>query len=87
MVKPIYVFGGFGILSIFGSFLTLVTMIALKYWGGTSMIQTPMPVLSAMLFLVGIMSVLMGILAEIMVRTYYESQGRLSYTVRETINF
>ena len=62
-------------------------MLVLKYARGVSMIQTPLPVLSSLLFLVGVMSILMGILAEIMVRTYFESQGRLSYSVRSTLNF
>ena len=40
-----------------------------------------------MTFLVGIVSVLMGLLAEMMVRTYFESQGRSAYLVRDLINF
>ena len=40
-----------------------------------------------MTFLVGVLSILMGILAEMMVRTYFESSGRRSYSVRETVNF
>jgi glycosyltransferase involved in cell wall biosynthesis len=87
MAKPIYVFGGFGALAIIASVLAFLAMVYLKFARGVSMILTPLPVLSGMLFLVGIMSILMGILAEIMVRTYFESQGRLSYTVRDTINF
>ncbi len=40
-----------------------------------------------MTFLVGVLSLLMGILAEMIVRTYFESSGRRSYSVRETVNF
>ena len=40
-----------------------------------------------MTFLVGFLSVLMGLLAEMMVRTYFESQQRAAYTVRKLINF
>jgi dolichol-phosphate mannosyltransferase len=86
LVKPIYVFGGFGLLTIFASFLSAAAMIVLKVFYGVSMILTPLPVLSSMLFLVGAMSVLMGLLAEIMSRTYFESQSRRSYVVRDTIN-
>jgi hypothetical protein len=52
-----------------------------------SMIQTPLPVLSVVMFAVAVMTLLMGILAEIMVRTYFEAQGRTPYSVRNTINY
>lgn len=87
LVKPIYVFGGFGILSILASFAAVFYMLYLKFAEGISMIQTPLPVFCAMTFLVGIMSILIGLLAEIVVRTYFESQGRDTYFVRELINF
>jgi glycosyltransferase involved in cell wall biosynthesis len=86
LVKPIYVFGGFGLLSLTMSGLTVLVMIWLKIFRGVSMIQTPLLILSAMTFLVGVLSVLMGLLAEILVRTYFESRGRRAYSVRETIN-
>ncbi len=38
-------------------------------------------------FLVGILSILMGLVAEMLVRTYFESQGRSAYLVRELVNF
>lgn len=86
LVKPIYVFGGFGLLSLLISGFTCLLMIWLKLVDAVSMIQTPLPILAAMTFLVGVLSLLMGILAEMMVRTYFESSGRRSYSVRETIN-
>ena len=51
------------------------------------MILTPLPLLTALTFLVGFMSLLMGLLAEMLLRTYFESQGRSAYHVRELINF
>jgi len=51
------------------------------------LILTPLPLLTALTPLVGIMSLLMGLLAEMLVRTYFESQGRAAYRVRELINF
>lgn len=87
LVKPIYIFGGFGLWSILASFLVLGYVIYLKLFENTSMIQTPLPVLSAMLFLLGVTCILMGLLAEITVRTYFESQGRRVYSVRSLINF
>jgi dolichol-phosphate mannosyltransferase len=85
--KPIYIFGGFGIVSIILSFATIALAIALRIFLRISLILTPLPLLSALLFLVGIVSVLMGLLAEMLVRTYYESQGARAYLVRELINF
>ena len=85
--KPIYLFGGFGIASIILSFLTIILAIGLRLFLHISLILTPLPLLSALLFLVGVMSILLGLVAEMMVRTYYESQGARAYLVRELINF
>lgn len=85
-VKPIYVFGGFGIVSLFLSFLSGTWMLWLKLVDDISMIKTPLPLLVVMTFLVGVMSVLMGLLAEMLARTYFESQQRTTYMVRETVN-
>ena len=84
-VKPIYVFGGLGAFAILLSFVFLAMMIYWKLVDSVSMIQTPMPVLAAIMFLIGMVSILMGLLAEILVRTYFESQGRRTYLVREVI--
>jgi len=86
-VKPIYVFGGFGLFTLALSLLSAAIMLYLKFIKGVSMILTPLPLLTALTFLVGFMSLLMGLLAEMMVRTYFESQGRSAYHVRELINF
>ncbi len=86
LVKPIYVFGTFAALCLAGSGFCFLWMIYLKIAEGLSMIQTPLPVLSSMLFLVSVMSIMMGILAEIMIRTYFESRGRPPYHVREVLN-
>lgn len=84
LAKPIYVFGGFGALSIAVSLLSFALMIYLKVVEGVAMILTPLPVVVAMTFLVGMMSLLMGLLAEVMVRLYFEAQQRPPYVVRET---
>lgn len=84
-VKPIYIFGGLGGFAILLSFVFLAMMIYWKVADDVSMIQTPMPVLSAITFLIGMVSILMGLLAEILVRTYFESQHRRTYLVRDVI--
>ncbi len=84
-VKPIYLFGGVGIFAMALSFLFMSIMIYWKVADEVSMIQTPMPVLSAMSFLIGVVSILLGLLSEILVRTYFESQRRLTYSVRDVV--
>ncbi|MGH8090480.1 MAG: glycosyltransferase family 2 protein [Rudaea sp.] len=79
--KPIYVFGGFGFLSILAGTFAGVWAIALKLIKGTSLIQTPLPLLAVFLGAVGILSILMGLLAEMLNRTYHESQGKAVYRI------
>jgi glycosyltransferase involved in cell wall biosynthesis len=84
-VKPIYLFGGLGLFAILMSFLFLGMAIYWKIARGVSLIVTPMPTLAAITFLIGMVSILLGLLAEILVRTYFESQQRLTYLVRDVI--
>lgn len=84
--KPIYVFGGFGIFNIALATLAGLWAIYLKIFASTSFVQTPLPLLSVMLTITGLMSILMGLLAEIVMRTYYESQDKPVYLIKTTIN-
>lgn len=84
--RPIYVFGGFALLSGLGAFITFCFMVFYKFWGGKSFIATPLPVLVAMFVLMGFISLLMGLIAELLVRTYHESQDKKTYLVRQTLN-
>ena len=86
LVKPIYIFGGFGLGAFFLAFLALLWAICLKVGWGTSFIQTPLPLFSGVCFLLGCMCILMGLLAEVMSRTYFESQRQKPYRVKETVN-
>jgi hypothetical protein len=86
-MKPIYVFGGFGMLCLASSFVATLWALYLKAADGVSLIQTPLPLLAVMTFVTGFMCILMGLLSEIMMRTYFESQGKTSYAVRERLNF
>lgn len=87
LTKPIYTFGGFGLLNIIFGFALGIFSIYLKIYKNISLIQTPLPLLTVMLIIVGIGSVLLGLLAEIIVRTYFESQGKPTYLVDEVIDF
>jgi glycosyltransferase involved in cell wall biosynthesis len=71
--KPMHVFGKFGLLNMLAAFGSFGLMIYFKFWGGKTFIATPLPQLTIMFFLIGCLSVLMGLLAEVTMRTYYES--------------
>jgi glycosyltransferase involved in cell wall biosynthesis len=83
--KPIYVFGGMGLLMILVALISGGYAIYLKLFEGTSFILTPLPLLCVLLLMLGFLSILMGFLAEILTRTYYESQGKPTYQIKETI--
>lgn len=85
--KPIYVFGMFGFLSLFIALVSGLAAIYLKIFEGISFISTPLPMLTVLTILIGFISVLMGLLAEMLVRIYFESQQRAAYDVRELVNF
>jgi dolichol-phosphate mannosyltransferase len=87
ITKPIYIFGGFGLFTMVLSFVVLSLALYLRLFEGVSLILTPLPLFAAMAFLVACMSILMGLLAEVVVRTYFESQGRPPFLVRELTNF
>jgi dolichol-phosphate mannosyltransferase len=84
--KPIYLFGGFGLLWLFISAASFCYLVYLKLFVQVSMILTPLPLLSIMSFMMAVMSICMGLVAEIVVRTYFESQGKHIYHVRALIN-
>lgn len=73
-------------ISILISILSGIIAVYLKLFEHVSFILTPLPLLVVMAFITGIMSILMGLLAEIMMRTYYESQGKSVYLVKSTLN-
>lgn len=84
--KPIHVFGMIGLGSFGISFAGFVWMVILKIFYHTTFIETPLPVLVAMFFMLGVQFILMGLLAEIMVRTYHEAQGKRIYKVKTVLN-
>jgi glycosyltransferase involved in cell wall biosynthesis len=85
ITKPIYVFGGFGLAALAGGLLAGGTAVALKLLGLRDFVSTPLPLLTVLLLLVGFLSLLMGLLAELVIRTYYESQDKRPYVVAEVL--
>ncbi|MBF0444360.1 MAG: glycosyltransferase family 2 protein [Magnetococcales bacterium] len=84
--KPIYLFGSFGLFFLLVSLLSGILAVYLRIFHNISFISTPMPLAAVMSFMVGIIAILLGLVAEMVVRTYYESQRLNIYTVRGTIN-
>jgi glycosyltransferase involved in cell wall biosynthesis len=85
--KPIYVFGSFGMLAFAISLFAGLYAVFLKIFHRADFVQTPLPILTIVMFAVGVQFVLMGLLAEMLVRTYHESQAKAIYAVRERLGF
>jgi len=83
--KPIYVFGGFGLLSFLGGVLAAAWALGLKLFAGVSFILTPLPLVAVFLCAIGVVSILLGLLAEMVNRTYHESQGKTVYRVSRIV--
>ena len=85
--KPIYLFGGAGMLLSGISFLVLLFLAIRRIFWGVSVMASPLFMMAIMVFILGFLSILMGLIAELLVRTYHESQGKTVYHIREMINF
>jgi glycosyltransferase involved in cell wall biosynthesis len=84
--KPIYVFGGFGLLSVGCAVFAFLWALYYKLTGQKDFVETPLPLVTVMFTLVAALSLLMGLLAELVIRTYYESQDKRPYLVAEELN-
>lgn len=88
--KPLYLFGWAGLLTFGVSLLSALLACLMKFadWPHhADFIQTPLPVMAMVMLVLGIQLFLMGLLAEMLVRTYHESQSKRIYAVRERIGF
>jgi len=83
--KPIYIFGGLGLLSALGAVVFGLIVIYEKLAHGTDMSGNPLLILTAVLIISTIQFILMGLLAELLVRTYHESQNRPTYVIKEIL--
>ena len=86
LTKPIYVFGTVGLIFFLIAAAAGLWAIVLKLGYQVSFIQTPLPLVAVMGTMLAAVSVLMGLLAEIIVRTYFEAQNKRTYVVGEIIN-
>jgi hypothetical protein len=84
--KPMRVFGGMGLLLIFASAVVILYLMLRRLFFLVSVFTSPMLTLSVMFMIMGFQSILMGLIAELLARTYHESQHKPTYTVREVLN-
>ncbi len=84
--KPIYLFGGLGILLDLASLLLLVVLAVRRVLYDEHLIRSPLLLLVVMLFILGMQSIMLGLLAELLARTYHESQAKPTYTIRRVLN-
>ncbi len=82
-MHPLNLFGGSGLALIGLSFVTGTIMVFRKLVYNQSIVQTPLLILSALLFILGFHSILMGLTAELVIRTYFESQNKPIYVIRQ----
>lgn len=85
--KPIYFFGGFSIFSFISAILLTSWSFYLKIFKGIDLDATPLLIFAAVFTIVSVQLLLMGILADLIMRTYFESQNKKTYQVRESVNF
>lgn len=83
--KPIYLFGGAGAILILISLAVMLFLLLRRVIIGISVLSSPFFQMSTMIFIMGFQSILMGLIAELLARTYHESQGKPTYTVRKVI--
>jgi glycosyltransferase involved in cell wall biosynthesis len=84
--KPIYLFGSVGVASVVISMILLVYLVSSKLMLHEPLIQSPLLFLTVMLFIMGFQSIFMGLMTELLMRTYHESQGKRTYSIRRIID-
>jgi glycosyltransferase involved in cell wall biosynthesis len=80
--KPIYLFGGTGLALMSGSGLMLLFLMIRRLWLRISVFDSPLFIVAILLLILGFQSMLMGLIAELLIRTYHESQRKPTYTVK-----
>ncbi|HSP06848.1 MAG TPA: glycosyltransferase, partial [Acidobacteriota bacterium] len=83
--QPIQIFGGLGLLCFFLSSFTLAIVLILRIFAGVDMSGNPLLYASFTGFMLSVMLILMGLIAEMLARTYHESQRKPIYVVREIV--
>jgi len=83
--KPIYIFGGLGLASGIGAIASGWFVVYQKIYKDFPINRNPLLVLTALLITTTVQFILMGLLAELLVRTYHESQNRPTYVIKQIL--
>ncbi len=83
--KPMRLFGGTGMVLITSSGILLLYLFLRRVLENISVLGSPLFQLGVMFFILGFQSILMGLIAELLARTYHESQSKTTYTVRTVL--
>jgi glycosyltransferase involved in cell wall biosynthesis len=83
--RPIQFFGKLALSFLGLAVAIFAAAVVIKYTYGSSLIQTPLPLLAATIGLSGILFLLLGIIAEVQARIYYEARGRPPYKIRRVV--
>jgi len=84
--KPIYLFGGAGIGFIASSIALLAVLVVRRMLYDEHLVRSPLLQMVVMLVILGFQSILLGLIAELLVRTYHESQAKPTYSVRRILD-
>jgi glycosyltransferase involved in cell wall biosynthesis len=84
--KPIQLFGKWGIYTLLAGIGTGAMTLYMKLFEHLSMNRNPLLILTAFLLFMGVQFIVLGLLGELNARTYFESQGKPIYTVKDRIN-
>lgn len=85
--KPIQLFGRWGVYTLCAGGLSGAATLYMKFFDGMSMNRNPLLILTAFLLFMGVQFIVLGLLAELSARTYYEAQGKAIYNIKEKLNF
>lgn len=85
--SPIQIFGKFGLISIFSGFICGIILLVMKVVSGVDMTGNPFLYLSILFLLIGGQFISMGLLGEIISRTYHESQNKSIYFIKEILDY
>lgn len=86
ITRPMHVVGFAGMTSMALGFLALIATVVMRFCG-VDMTGNPLLLLSVLLVVTGVQFISLGLIGEVMTRTYFESQGKKAYAVHDTVNF
>jgi len=84
--RPLQIFGLLGLGSFVAGLVISIWLSVQRLFFGVSLANRPLLLLGAILIIIGFQFIMLGLLAEIMVRTYHESSGKTIYVVREVVD-